>query len=71
VLPAGRRFTVLLEETFAGAVERSPIVWKNLPPALVYRCEKKGGGKGEKKGGGKGGESGWGKKNRGKGGKSD
>lgn len=36
-LPAGRRFAKRLESTFS-SVERSPVVWKNLPPAFVYRC---------------------------------
>ena len=40
LMPAGQRFRSLLEKTFKN-VERSPIVWKNLPPAFVYRCEKK------------------------------
>jgi len=40
VLPAGLRFKELLKETFNGEIERSDIVWKNLPPAFVYRCEK-------------------------------
>ncbi len=39
VLPAGKRFRKLLEETF-GSVQRSRIVWKNLPPAFVYICRK-------------------------------
>jgi phospholipid N-methyltransferase len=44
VLPAGQNFKALLDRTFGGS-ERSPIVWKNLPPAFVYRCEKKKDGK--------------------------
>ena len=39
VLPAGRRFRALLGERFA-RVEKSPVVWRNAPPAFVYRCEK-------------------------------
>mmetsp|Transcript_11495 Transcript_11495/g.22594 ORF Transcript_11495/g.22594 Transcript_11495/m.22594 type:complete len:852 (-) Transcript_11495:317-2872(-) len=39
VLPAGQNFKALLDETFE-KVERSNIVWANLPPAFVYRCEK-------------------------------
>ncbi len=35
--PRGRRFRRLLEETFA-QVQTSPIVWRNLPPAFLYRC---------------------------------
>lgn len=38
-LPPGRRFRRLLESRFARVV-RSRIVWRNLPPAFVYRCEK-------------------------------
>ena len=37
ILPAGMRFSRLLSETFS-SVERSPTVWRNLPPAFVYRC---------------------------------
>ncbi len=36
-LPAGRRFARHLHEHFS-VVEKSPTVWRNLPPALVYRC---------------------------------
>jgi phospholipid N-methyltransferase len=36
-LPAGRRFRALLDRTF-DRVEVTPIVWANVPPALVYRC---------------------------------
>ena len=36
-LPAGRRFASRLNETFA-QVERSPTVWRNMPPAFIYRC---------------------------------
>ncbi len=36
-LPAGRRFQLLLRERFA-RIERTPVVWNNLPPAFVYRC---------------------------------
>jgi phosphatidylethanolamine/phosphatidyl-N-methylethanolamine N-methyltransferase len=38
-LPAGRRFRRLLEQHFP-SVERSSTVWRNLPPALVYRCRR-------------------------------
>lgn len=38
-LPAGRRLARLLKERFR-TVETSPVVWRNLPPAFVYRCEK-------------------------------
>lgn len=36
-LPAGRRFAARLDRTFSN-VRRSRIVWKNLPPAIIYRC---------------------------------
>lgn len=36
-LPAGQRFRKKLQENFS-KVETSPIVWRNLPPAFVYRC---------------------------------
>lgn len=36
-LPAGMRFSRRLREKFT-TVERSPTVWRNLPPAFVYRC---------------------------------
>ena len=38
-LPAGRRFRGLLDERF-GSVEVSRPVWRNVPPAVVYRCER-------------------------------
>ncbi|MEM1226905.1 MAG: hypothetical protein AAGJ40_14505 [Planctomycetota bacterium] len=38
-LPAGRRFHRLLIESFT-SVQRSRTVWRNLPPAFVYRCVK-------------------------------
>lgn len=37
VLPAGRRFAKRLHATFS-EVQRSPTVWRNVPPAFVYRC---------------------------------
>lgn len=37
VLPAGRRFSRRLHESFE-TVGRSHTVWRNLPPAFVYRC---------------------------------
>lgn len=37
ILPAGRRFSKRLHSTFQ-SVERSHTVWRNLPPAFVYRC---------------------------------
>lgn len=38
-LPAGRRFRRLLGQHFAH-VGRGPTVWRNLPPAFVYQCER-------------------------------
>jgi len=38
-LPPGRRFRRLLESHFS-KVRTTPLVWLNLPPAFVYRCEK-------------------------------
>ena len=38
-LPYGRRFASMLRANFAN-VERSPLVWKNLPPAFVYHCRR-------------------------------
>ncbi|TWT65315.1 class I SAM-dependent methyltransferase [Allorhodopirellula solitaria] len=38
-LPAGRRFSKRLRSSFSD-VHRSPTVWRNLPPAFVYRCTK-------------------------------
>ncbi|TWT53443.1 hypothetical protein Pla22_10720 [Rubripirellula amarantea] len=37
ILPAGIRFSRRLEKQFA-SVHKSPTVWRNLPPAFVYRC---------------------------------
>jgi phospholipid N-methyltransferase len=37
LLPAGRRFKRTLESRFS-KVEKSPIVWNNIPPAFVYKC---------------------------------
>ncbi len=36
-LPAGRRFARHLSANFS-VVQKSPTVWRNLPPAFVYRC---------------------------------
>lgn len=41
VLPTGRRFRQKLDTRFGG-VETSEIVWRNLPPAFIYRCTKSG-----------------------------
>lgn len=38
-LQPGRRFRGLLESRFP-RVETSAVVWRNLPPAFVYRCQK-------------------------------
>jgi phospholipid N-methyltransferase len=39
MLPAGRRFRQKLQETFS-KVHLGHIIWKNIPPAFVYRCIK-------------------------------
>ena len=39
ILPAGRRLRGLLGAHFT-TVRTSRVVWRNAPPALVYRCEK-------------------------------
>ncbi len=39
LLPAGQKFYRKLKAHFAG-FGRSPIVWRNFPPAFVYRCIK-------------------------------
>lgn len=39
ILPAGRRFSRRLRSSFQD-VGRSHTVWRNLPPAFVYRCVK-------------------------------
>ena len=38
-LPPGRRFRELLDSRFKH-VETSKVVWRNTPPAFVYRCRK-------------------------------
>ncbi|WP_235908986.1 class I SAM-dependent methyltransferase [Roseiconus nitratireducens] len=38
-LPAGRRFSKRLKTSF-GSIQRSHTVWKNVPPAFVYRCQR-------------------------------
>jgi phospholipid N-methyltransferase len=38
-LPPGRRFRELLDSRFKH-VETSKVVWRNAPPAFVYRCRK-------------------------------
>lgn len=37
VLPSGRKFADLLQARFSH-VEKSPVVWRNVPPAFIYRC---------------------------------
>lgn len=39
LLPAGRKFRKRLQKYFS-RVSKSEVVWKNLPPAFVYRCVK-------------------------------
>ncbi|MEM9368841.1 MAG: methyltransferase domain-containing protein, partial [Planctomycetota bacterium] len=39
VMPASGVFVKRLQSRFS-QVERSPIAWRNLPPAFVYRCTK-------------------------------
>ncbi len=41
-LPPGRRFRALLESCFA-RVETTRIIYRNFPPAFVYRCTAPGG----------------------------
>ena len=38
-LPTAKRFATLLPNYFSRVV-RSPVVWKNIPPAFVYRCRR-------------------------------
>jgi phospholipid N-methyltransferase len=37
LLPAAKRFRKQLDKYFS-KIELSPTVWRNLPPAFVYRC---------------------------------
>ena len=39
LLPSGQHFKKRLGRLFP-QVEKSPVVWKNFPPAFVYRCRK-------------------------------
>ncbi len=39
IMPAGRNFKQNLKRRFA-KVEASGVVWKNIPPAIIYRCRK-------------------------------
>lgn len=38
-LPPGVRFRKMIGGKFA-RVDTTPVVWRNIPPAFVYRCEK-------------------------------
>jgi len=38
-LPAGRKFAARLPEYFS-EIQKSRTVWRNVPPALVYRCRR-------------------------------
>lgn len=40
-LPPGRRFRRMLGRSFA-RVDTTRVVWRNLPPAFVYRCTRQG-----------------------------
>ncbi len=40
-LPSGRKFRRELRSVFAKS-EILPVVWRNLPPAFIYRCENDG-----------------------------
>lgn len=39
VMPSGRNFKKNLKRYFSH-VENSGVIWKNLPPAIIYRCVK-------------------------------
>ncbi|MBO4649459.1 MAG: methyltransferase domain-containing protein [Lentisphaeria bacterium] len=39
ILPSGQHFRKQLAQYFS-LVEKSPVVWRNFPPAFVYRCRK-------------------------------
>lgn len=39
LLPAGKRFRKKLDLHFS-RVEKSRVIWKNIPPAFIYRCWK-------------------------------
>lgn len=39
VMPSGRKFKQNLKRYFSH-VENSGVIWKNLPPAIIYRCVK-------------------------------
>jgi len=37
ILPPGRRFSRILPRYFS-SISKSPVVWRNFPPAFVYSC---------------------------------
>ncbi|OGV52182.1 MAG: hypothetical protein A2X49_05920 [Lentisphaerae bacterium GWF2_52_8] len=39
LLPSAQKFSKKLKRHFS-RVEKSPVVWRNIPPAFVYRCQK-------------------------------
>lgn len=39
ILPAGKRFKLKLEERFA-TLKKTPVIWANFPPAIVYIADK-------------------------------
>jgi phospholipid N-methyltransferase len=39
ILPGAKRLSKLLPKYFQN-VSKSPVVWRNLPPAFVYRCRR-------------------------------
>lgn len=39
VMPAGKKFKKKVKQYFSH-VENSGVIWKNLPPAILYRCRK-------------------------------
>lgn len=38
-LRQAKQFRAVMERTFA-TVQKSPVIWKNLPPAFIYCCQK-------------------------------
>lgn len=39
VMPSGRKFKKNVKKRFS-KVESSAVIWKNVPPAIIYRCRK-------------------------------
>ncbi|MDR1745171.1 MAG: ribosomal RNA adenine dimethylase domain-containing protein [Planctomycetota bacterium] len=39
IMPAGKKFKQNMKQYFT-QVENSSVIWKNIPPALIYRCTK-------------------------------